>query len=286
MGRRRVTTQGGPVGFMQSRSRSHAHSRLSGRPAGPCRINAIQAVSASVGLYEKLELRIDLDADFCNPFDPEEIDLQATFTAPSGKKWKIWGFYNPSSWAALWMVRFTPTETGTWHYVVTVNTPTDRAKSARAECVVTASAHPGFVGIAPNRRYLMHSDHTPFYGVGLWYNDNCELYNQGAITEADLDNLKKRGANFISFFPTTLETMGSGLGRYDENRCGRMDQLFDWCERRDMKISWNLLFHSHVSRAVWVNPRYRHNPYRLISSAGDFFGSAEVWEYQQKLFRY
>ncbi|MBM4027253.1 MAG: DUF5060 domain-containing protein, partial [Planctomycetes bacterium] len=130
MGRRGVTTRGGQVGSMQSRSRSCARSRMPGRPAGPCRINSIQAVSASVGLYEKLELRIDLDADFRNPFDPEEIDLRAVFTAPSGKKWRIWGFYNPSSWAALWMVRFAPTETGTWRYVVAVTTSAGTTKSA------------------------------------------------------------------------------------------------------------------------------------------------------------
>src|SRR3990170_3716579 len=48
-----------------------------------------------IGLYEKFELNIDLRATFSNPFDPEEVDLWAEFTAPSGKVQKIWGFYNP-----------------------------------------------------------------------------------------------------------------------------------------------------------------------------------------------
>jgi len=100
--------------------------------------------------------------------------------------------------------------------------------------------------------------------------------------------LKKRGANFISFFPTPLETMGTGLGRYDQNRCGRLDQLFEWCEERDMKISWNIWFHSYISMAVWGggNARYRNNPYKLVSSSTDFFGSNEAWKYQEKLYRY
>jgi hypothetical protein len=66
----------------------------------------------------------------------------------------------------------------------------------------------------------------------------CDAQTVG-LTEAGLDELKKRGANFISFFPTPLETMGSGLGRYDENRCGRLDQLFAWCEQRGLHISWS-----------------------------------------------
>ena len=80
--------------------------------AEPPSILSVRADEATVGLYEKFELRVDLKATYTNPFDPEEIDLWAEFTAPSGKKWNIWGFYNPSSWASLWMVRFSPTKGG------------------------------------------------------------------------------------------------------------------------------------------------------------------------------
>jgi len=235
-------------------------------------ISSVQAVSNSVGLYEKFELRIDLDATYANPYDPEEIDLQAEFTAPSGQQWTIWGFYNPSDWSRLWMVRFAPTEKGTWSYVVKVTDRQGTAQSRSRTFSVTESAHHGFVRIAPNQRYLVYSDGTSFYGVGLWYNDSYELFNRGQITEAGLDRLQQLGCNFISFFPTPLETMGTGPGRYDENRCGRLDQLFDWCEHRDIHVSWNLWFHSYISQAVWGggNARYRNNPYHLVSDAKDF----------------
>jgi hypothetical protein len=67
---------------------------------------------AEVAEYEKLELNIDLKATFDNPFDPDQVDLSAEFTAPSGKVTKVWGFYNPGRFNSLWMVRFTPNETG------------------------------------------------------------------------------------------------------------------------------------------------------------------------------
>lgn len=256
--------------------------------AKPPSILSVRADSTQVGLYEKFELRIDLEATYANPFDPEQIDLSAEFTAPSGKKWTIWGFYNPSSWTSLWMVRFSPTEKGSWRYVVTVSDSEGTAKSRTGRFTAVESAHHGFVKIAPNQRYLKYDDGTSYFGVGLWYNDSYEQFNDGRITEEGLDNLKKRGANFISFFPTPLETMGTGLGRYDQNRCGRMDQLFEWCEQRDMHISWNVWFHSYISMAVWGggNARYRNNPYSLVSSAKDFFGNEEVWKYQEKLYRY
>jgi hypothetical protein len=256
--------------------------------AEPPSILSVRADSRKVGLYEKFELRIDLKAAYDNPFDPNQINLSAEFTSPSGRKWNVWGFYNPTSWAGLWMVRFSPTEKGTWRYIVKVTDSQGTAQSRAGTFEAQDSSHHGFITIAPNQRYLRYSDGSSFYGVGMWYNDSYEQFNQGAITEEGLDNLKGRGVSFIGFFPTPLETMGTGLGRYDQNRCGRMDQLIEWCEQRDIHISWNVWFHSYISMAVWGggNSRYRNNPYSLISSAKDFFGSEEAWKYQQKLYRY
>ena len=82
--------------------------------------------------------------------------------------------------------------------------------------------------------------------------------------------------------------MGTGLGRYDENRSGRLDQVFEWCEQRGIHISWNVWFHSYISEAVWGggNARYRTNPYRQITPAEGFFTSEEAWKYETRLHRY
>jgi len=238
--------------------------------------------------YEKLELRVDLRATYQNPYDPDEVDLWAEFTSPAGKAWKIWGFYNPSSWSSLWMVRFAPDEIGTWRVIVKVRDREGTAESEERDIPVLASDHRGFVRVAANKRYFRFDDGTPFYGVGLWYNDSYELFDQGQITEEALNALARQGANFISFFHSPLETMGTGLGRYDENRAGRLDRVFEWCEKRNMQISWNLWFHSYLSEAVWggENARYRNNPYRAITGAEGFFASEEAWKYQTKLHRY
>lgn len=238
--------------------------------------------------YEKLELRVDLRATFQNPYDPDEVDLWAEFTAPSGKAWRIWGFYNPSSWSALWMIRFTPDETGRWRCIVKIRDREGTAESAPREFEVTASSHRGFLGIAKNNRYLQFSDGSAFYGVGMWYNDGYEQFGRGLITEQGLDELKRHGANFISFYHSPLETMGTGLGRYDENRAGRLDQVFEWCEQRNIHISWNIWFHSYISEAIWGggNARYRNNPYRHVTDAAGFFSSEEAWKHEEKLHRY
>ena len=162
-----------------------------------------------MGLYEKFELRIDLNATFTNPFDPDQIDLCAEFTAPSGRKWDIWGFYNPSNVDYLWMVRFSPTEIGEWKYVVTVTDSEGTAESSVGSFRVMESSHHGFLHVAPNKRYLVYDDGTSFYGVGLWYNDSPMQLSRGNVREEGLDNLKRRGANFICTRLELLETLGT-----------------------------------------------------------------------------
>jgi hypothetical protein len=41
---------------------------------GPA-VLATRCDTRTVGLYEKFELRIDLRAEFTNPFDPDDLDL-------------------------------------------------------------------------------------------------------------------------------------------------------------------------------------------------------------------
>ncbi|BBO34858.1 DUF5060 domain-containing protein [Lacipirellula parvula] len=237
---------------------------------------------------EKFELEIDLKATFENPFDPEQVDLWAEFTAPSGRVWKIWGFYNPSDWDSEWMVRFTPTESGNWSYVVKVRDREGTAETDAAEFRVEPSRRRGFVRIAENRRYLQYADGSSFYGVGLWYNDDYHRRGHGQITETALDELRTLGVNFICFYPTPLETHGSGVGRYDQDRAGRLDEIFAMCEARDIHIAWNLVFHSYISEAMWGggNDRFRSNPARNVVEAKDWFASDASWKQQQNLYRY
>lgn len=242
---------------------------------------------ATASLYEKFELAITLTAEFNNPYDPEQVDLWAEFTAPSGKVWKIWGFYQPNH-RQQWCVRFSPTEVGSWSYVVKVRDKTGEAAGQAASFDVPESQHKGFVSIAKNGRYLQNSDGSSFYGVGMWFNDAYEQRGQGEITEQRLDRLEDLGVNFISFFHSPLETVGTGLGRYDQGRADRLDQVFRMCEERDIRISWNLVFHSYISEEVWGegNAWYGWNPYRNVAEAKDWFTSEEAWRYQQKLYRY
>lgn len=236
-------------------------------------------LSDSVGLYDKFEARLVVKATFVNPFDAEDVDIMVTFTAPSGKRWNIPGFYQ-YTFGTMWKVRFAPNETGTWTYVVHVRDRQGEATSTQYTLRAIPSRFKGPLRIAGNGRYLEYHDGSPFYGVGMWYN--------GMVTGENLDELKGKGVNFISNFITPLETMGTGVGRYDQDICGRIDELFALCEEREILISLNLWFHSFLSETVWggFNIRWHTNPYQQVTSSREFFRSTAAWKYQEKLYRY
>jgi len=242
-------------------------------------INRISALRQETGLYEKIELSINISAIFSNPFDPDELDIMATFNAPSGKEWKVPGFYNQSQRGGFF-VRFSPGETGEWSYTISV---TDRNGTTTSEVrifKVIPSAYHGPLKIARNKRYLEHADGSGWFGVGIWYN--------GANDTEVLDELRMKGVNFISKLITPLETWGTGLGRYDQMICRQIDDLLEEMEERDMQLALNLWFHSFLSETVWGggNIAWYTNPYQLVCTAKDFFHSEEAWNYQEKLYRY
>lgn len=233
----------------------------------------------ATGLYEKLELGLSINAKYSNPFDPEELDIMATFTSPSGKEWKVPGFYGQTGRGGF-LVRFSPDETGDWRYVINVTDKTGTVTSDKKTFNVITSGHHGPIRIAANKRYLEHADGTPWFGVGMWYN--------GENDTTILNELRGKGVNFISKLIPTIETWGTGLGRYDQLMCQQIDELLEELEKRDMQLSLNFWFHSFLSETVWGggNIAWYTNPYQLVCKSKDFYSSVEAWKYQEKLYRY
>lgn len=263
---------------------------ISGSLAAQPRILSVTPSADTLGRWEKLELDIALSSEFDNPFDPEQVDLAAEFTAPSGKVWLINGFFDPVKWDTFWRVRFCPDEAGRWRVRVSVTDRTGTATGGILEFHVIPSDSHGMIGIAPNRRYLCYSDSTPFYGVGLWYNDNDIWWGKEGelISESGLDRLRDNGANFIAMFHRPLESLAVGPGRYDPYLAARLDTIFAWCEDRDIKIAWNLWFHSFLSQTVWGgwDAIWSTHSYSRVTDAPAFYSDSTAWAYQEKLYRY
>ena len=251
------------------------------------KIQFISQNTDSVDLYDKFELKFILQAEYMNPFDPEEIAIDAVFTSPGGKKWNIPAFYDGDSISSQWILRFSPNELGNWNYRLTISDAEGKYESRQRHFIAKESKFHGPIKVAKNKRYLQYADDTPFYGVGFWYNDMYKYRgsNKGRIQGTELDRLKELGVNFISTFITPLETMETGLGRYDQELCQRLDTIMNMCEDREMQLSLNIWFHNFISETVWTS-FWDTNPYQAVCKSKDFFSSDEAWKYQEKLYRY
>ena len=74
-----------------------------------------------VGLYRVFETTITNDKYYANKF--ADVDLTVIYTAPSGKDWEFWGFYDGDGSGGgdlangtVWKMRFMPDELGRWSY--------------------------------------------------------------------------------------------------------------------------------------------------------------------------
>jgi hypothetical protein len=258
--------------------------------ASPPQISVLSTNSEQVGLYEKFEAVFQLqNATFQNPYNPSEIDVRATFISPNGKTWKIFGFYDNYQNRNQWKVRFSPNETGTWKYTLQATASNGSGTSTEYTFKAAASRRHGWLKVSPiNPHYLMQDDGTPFYGLGPAYpwqvNDGP---NGLALLEAS-------GANMFYYWNIMydtgggiIESMNSGLGRYDQPKCGRIDQVIEWAENRGMNVMLSIWPHDLLCKTLtgWVQ-QWNQNPYNQICDVREFFASETAWTYEEKQYRY
>ena len=82
---------------------------------------ALAVQEPDVGLYRVFEKSLSNKAAYANKF--ADVELTVTYTAPSGKTWDFWGFFDGDgaghgdlTTGNIWKLRFMPNELGTWNY--------------------------------------------------------------------------------------------------------------------------------------------------------------------------
>lgn len=250
---------------------------------------------SEIGMYEEFSVEYTLNnVGIANPYDPDDIDVHAWFKSPSGDTTRIFGFYDNYNNADQWRLYFSPFETGIWEYQIVVN---DAGGSDSTEIVSFTAVESEFKGplkiSESNPNYFEYHNGSPFYGYAVYY--------PWFIEESGLDRLDDFGLNIVGYWNSTydgrgnggglylVESMDSGLGRYDQRKLGRIEQILGWLEERDMKLMY----------AIWAHPFLRsgapgwdpinwpdQNPYQDIVEAVDFYTDSLAWEYQKKQYRY
>jgi len=159
--------------------------------SGPTPEQAIynfETSGSTVGQYEKFEVTFELARFYENPFDPDQIRVQARFEAPSGAISVAQGFFFQDFERQLafetikgiakkvekltprgspkWKIRFAPKEIGTYKYRIEI----DDGKMVRTSTKTFAcvpSKTPGCVRVcAADPRYFEFEDGSFYYPIG------------------------------------------------------------------------------------------------------------------------
>lgn len=229
------------------------------------RIESVEPNTARVKRFEKFELTVALAASYDNPFDPEQVDLEAEFVAPSGRKVLVPGFFYQeyrnrnadddakkplldADGAPCWKVRFAPTEIGSYRYALRLR---NRFGDVRKElswgpkpfaCV--ESDRRGYLRVSPvNHRYFRFDDGTPFFVVGQNLQNDWACYaHYRPLAEAGCNAMRIWTFCHWTWLEWTFKPdLGwakpgdwmrsyAGMGRYNQRIAWIADQILARCE--------------------------------------------------------
>lgn len=220
----------------------------------------------SVEIYQKYETSFNVSGDYTNPYDPAQVDVQVTFTSPTGRSVAVPAFFMQeytdtcendcvaetleTSGSGTWRVRFAPDEVGTWEFtaVARIGSSENTLRNGRFEAM--ESSHPGFVRVASNGRYFEFDDGTPYFPIGQnlsWSWDE----GGGIYTYLEwLNQLQAAGANYARINIDVPWFIGlewtPPVGQYGESgqqAAWRFDTILEAAEQRGIYLQVVLIWH-------------------------------------------
>lgn len=230
-----------------------------------------------IALSELCELTIRVEGTVKNPYDPEEVNLEAVFQPPRGRPVIVTGFYyqpfvleadargqevlRPTG-EPVWKVRFTPRSLGLWSYEVQLRTRHGLQSVPGKRFEVIDAANRGFVRLDRSLGALRWERGDLFVPVGenlCWppKTKPLQTYDQW------FQELAQEQANYIRVWMAPwflrLETKETGVGRYDQARAWQLDYLLQQSDK--LGLYWQLCLLDHGSFSQSQNPDWHNNPY-------------------------
>ena len=286
----------------------------SGSQAG--RAINLQANSHSLSKYAKLEVTFDLNRAYSNPYDPDEVRVDALI-AKGTETIEFPCFYfipvqftkdgdrssaEEFSEDSTWMLRYSFLKEGSYSIRIRVRDNAGETLSDPVQVSVDGSFGKGFIRIHPqDQQSFRFDDGSPYYPNGFNVG-----WNAGSLTDLYADYMGKMGevgANwlrywFIGFARQALEwdtdlsrpwNEGYGLGRYNQKASAIVDTVVSLAEEKGIYLQ--LVLEAHGEWSTRVNSNWDRNPYSTdlggpISSPADFFTHQQAMKLTRKRYRY
>jgi len=281
----------------------------------PLRITDLSVNTLEVERFTRCEVSFKLNREFDAPFDSEQVQVDADFACPDGRKVSVPGFFycgyirrqSPTGeeittpvGKGCWKVRFTPTLVGTHQFAVRVvvggTAPTaERVVSPEMTFACTPGKKQGFVRVSQkDPRYFEFTTGEFFYPIGHNFrspNDprcarmlDVELpVDRGTYAYDDM--LPKMAANGENLFEVWMATWWVDLewnatwpdyqGIGDYNLANAWKLDHVFDKAEELGLYIHLVLDNHGKGSWWCDAEWRDSPYRDLN--GGFLHSPDDW---------
>ncbi len=263
-------------------------------------LRGVRADREVAGRFEPVEFTLDLVASYENPFDPEQIAVDATFRTPSGATEHVPGFYYQGFQAEYddghellstdggpsWKVRYTPREFGRYQATFQVRDRSGQEASSKTEFRCVGSETKGFA------RLGTRTGGGPTY-FRLDSGESLFLIGHNVTTySGDLDTVFSRmaagGENYTRFWMWSralgLE-WGLPVGSYRLEEAWRLDRAIRLAAEHGIYLMICLDTHQDF-RDAWTRNPYNAARGGPCSEPMDFFTDARAQALYRRRLRY
>ncbi len=259
---------------------------------------------AKVALYGKCEIDVTLSGTWENPYDPDDIALDATVTTASGKTYSQSGFFMvpqrheqegvedmmlPSG-EGQWKVRLAATEAGPMRVTLTARDRSGKAVFALPQAIAVAADKKakGFVRVSQaDAHYFAHDNGAGFVPIG----HNVPIC-QSSNDMSQKDILEKMAANGENWNRWWMSKSGLGLewepklGWYRQAQAAKLDLLLEDAGRLGMYYLLCMDTHQDFREEGWPGNPFNVTQGGPCKTAGDWFTDATAKAYYRKRLRY
>lgn len=257
---------------------------------------------AEVLQYRKCEIDVDLRGTWDNPFDPQDVSLDAEVTCSWGPSYVLPGFFmQPYTMARIdghdayypegdgcWKVRLVGLGLGEMRVKLVARDRSGRVEYALpAPIRVVAGKERGFVRQSPiDPYYFIHDNGESYVPIG----HNMPIYRPGPHGETKaLEIMAAHGENWNRWW---MSSHGFGiewerqLGYYRQKQSAQIDYVLDVAEELDM--TYMMCMDTHQD---FRNPGWKGNPYNSVNGgpcekAVDWFTNEEAKRLYRQRLRY
>jgi hypothetical protein len=239
-----------------------------------------------------------------NPFDQDAVDVLATITEPSGRKYVVplfWyqGYeivtaYNQLSNRKVgepeWRLKFRPTEVGS--YQISVAAKVDGTSYSVPNTSISITKVPPPI-IRTKGRYFVQGEEIfiPFAYNIAWASRYEEIKNYERWFKAAAANGVNVARVWMASWSLGIEWNDTGLGDYTKrlDRAWALDQVFRIAAKYGIGI--DLVLINHGAFSVTTNPEWYSNPYYSgnggpIEDPGEFATDPTARKYWERRLRY